>query len=540
MATTFMRWLETRPADYDRGIRMLTLGRLAGLQQQLVASYIQPGCEVLEIGCGTGALTVMMAKKGAKVTALDRSKAMLEVAEQRVQAEQLSDRINLQHLDASAVAEKWAEGSFEAVVSSLAFSEMSRQERQHVFAEARKILRRDGSLILLDEFRPRGWFHRLLAMVVRTPLRFLTWLLTRATTSPLHRIDQQLAEAGFEPVDRIVALGGALRIIRANVAGDVRQGVRAIASLGRLHGDWSWRMIAVEAWALFFRILPPYPKQEPGVYAIGEPGPESAVLVTGNYRLSVDRLLRAVDGHIDAWLLVADSNGINVWCGAGGGFLTAERVLSILRLSALDDHLQHKQMILPQLCANGVDGWKIREESGWEVHWGPVSARHIPAYLRAGLVKNDEMRLVLFPLRDRLEMMAATLGFYALMILLPVAIFWQSLFGPLALSLIALSTFYAIALDWLPGNDGLQKSVPLTGIALLGMLIYSAFEGGSGALQLFKRAWGMAGLSVFVGAELQGMSPEMRGEQANWGWEALIAVVLVLLYWVVPILMGWR
>ena len=51
---------------------------------------------------------------------------------------------------------------------------------------------------------------------------------------------------------------------------------------------------------------------------------------------------------------------------------------------------------------------------------------------------------------------------------------------------------------------------------------------------------GLTGLSVFTGAELQGMSPLMRGEQANWGWEAVIGLVLGAVYWLVPLVLGWR
>jgi len=57
--------------------------------------------------------------------------------------------------------------------------------------------------------------------------------------------------------------------------------------------------------------------------------------------------------------------------------------------------------------------------------------------------------------------------------------------------------------------------------------------------QLFRRGVGMVGLSVFVAAEMQGMSPLMRGEQANWGWEAVIALVLGGVYWLLPLLLGW-
>jgi hypothetical protein len=57
---------------------------------------------------------------------------------------------------------------------------------------------------------------------------------------------------------------------------------------------------------------------------------------------------------------------------------------------------------------------------------------------------------------------------------------------------------------------------------------------------MFNWAIGLTALSVFTGGELQGMSPLMRGEQANWGWEALVGGVLILTYWLAPLALGWR
>jgi hypothetical protein len=105
--------------------------------------------------------------------------------------------------------------------------------------------------------------------------------------------------------------------------------------------------------------------------------------------------------------------------------------------------------------------------------------------------------------------------------------------------LLGLSYFYALALPRIPGRDGLVKSIPLALIALLGMLVYSSITGSDAPLQLLRRGIGMVALSVFVAAEMQGMSPLMRGEQANWGWEAVIAVVLGGMYWLLPRLLGW-
>jgi hypothetical protein len=310
--------------------------------------------------------------------------------------------------------------------------------------------------------------------------------------------------------------------------------------MGRLRHRVTLRTLIIDLWTTFFRILPPYPKLAPGLHSVGEPDADSSVLVTGNFDLTVRRLLKAIDGKLDAWLLIVDSAGINVWCAAGGGFLTAEKILGALRISRLDEIVRHRVLILPQLCANGVDGWRIREETSWGVHWGPILAEDLPAYVESGRKKTEAMRHVRFPLKDRLEMMAATLGFYGLMILIPVAIFWRTSFWPIAISLFGLSTFYAILLPWLPGRDGLAKSVSLTVIAWIGMFIYSAMWDPVPVAGLFNRAIGLTAVSVFVAAELQGMSPLMRGEQANWGWEALIAVLLGLTYWIVPMALGWR
>ena len=58
MATIVMRWLETTPSDYDRGIELVTLGRLQPIKERIAADYIwsqtREGIRVLEIGCGTG------------------------------------------------------------------------------------------------------------------------------------------------------------------------------------------------------------------------------------------------------------------------------------------------------------------------------------------------------------------------------------------------------------------------------------------------------------------------------------------------------
>ena len=57
---------------------------------------------------------------------------------------------------------------------------------------------------------------------------------------------------------------------------------------------------------------------EPGLYALGNPTRDSSVFVTANYTLSFDALRAALDGR-DVYILVLDTQGINVWCAAGKG-----------------------------------------------------------------------------------------------------------------------------------------------------------------------------------------------------------------------------
>ena len=56
-----MRFLERAPERYDAGMRLLTLGRVARLHAAVAeAAAPAPGARVLEIGCGTGAVTVVV------------------------------------------------------------------------------------------------------------------------------------------------------------------------------------------------------------------------------------------------------------------------------------------------------------------------------------------------------------------------------------------------------------------------------------------------------------------------------------------------
>ncbi|MDD1706180.1 MAG: carbon monoxide dehydrogenase, partial [Methanoregulaceae archaeon] len=170
-------------------------------------------------------------------------------------------------------------------------------------------------------------------------------------------------------------------------------------------------------------------RKNPGLYTIGNPTPESPVIVTANYTLSVD----AVRAHLagtDCYLLVLDTKGINVWCAAGKGTFGTTELVRRIAHTGLPEIVRHRTLILPQLGAPGISAHEVRQRSGFRVEYGPVRAEDLPGYLATGKC-TPEMRRVIFPLKDRAVLIPIELVHSALYTFAAAAILWI-LAGPLA------------------------------------------------------------------------------------------------------------
>ena len=141
----------------------------------------------------------------------------------------------------------------------------------------------------------------------------------------------------------------------------------------------------------------------PGLYVVGVPGQESDVFVTANYKLSFDALRKSLSG-INGWILVLDTKGVNVWCAAGKGTFGTKELVNRIKLVSLEKVVHHKRLILPQLGATGVAAHKIKEETGFNVHYGPVRASDIKKFINDGYRANNEMRRVSFSFTDRIKL----------------------------------------------------------------------------------------------------------------------------------------
>jgi hypothetical protein len=217
---------------------------------------------------------------------------------------------------------------------------------------------------------------------------------------------------------------------------------------------------------------------EPGLYALGVPTADSAVFVTANYTLSFDALRAALAG-VDAYILVLDTQGINVWCAAGKGTFGTDELVKRIELTRLHDVVRHRLLILPQLGAPGVAAHQVRKRSGFNVEYGPVRAADLPEYLRSHRA-TPEMRQVRFGLRERLILIPVELVHVALPMLLAAvaAFFVAGLRGSAAVvaSVLGGAALFPILLPWLPTGEfstrgfilGIVIALPFSAKTLVG------------------------------------------------------------------------
>ena len=229
-------------------------------------------------------------------------------------------------------------------------------------------------------------------------------------------------------------------------------------------------------------------KVNPGLYCVGNPLEESPVLVTANYKLSFDTLRSNLQGQ-DAWILVVDTRGINVWCAAGKGTFSADEISLWVNRTNLNGVVSHRRLILPQLAAAGVASHELKKKCGFKGIYGPIRAQDLPDYLKRDNQADERMRSVSFSLVERLVLTPVELVLtWKIILLITLISFAISGIGPAVYSLkplwargmtalgatltalVAGALVTPILLPWIPGRQFWFKG------ALVGSLIGLAYQ----------------------------------------------------------------
>ncbi|MDD5762957.1 MAG: mercury methylation corrinoid protein HgcA [bacterium] len=261
----------------------------------------------------------------------------------------------------------------------------------------------------------------------------------------------------------------------------------------------------------------------PGLYALGAPDGNAPVLVTANYKLTFDVVRRDAAG-VDAWILVLDTRGINVWCAAGEGTFGTEEVIRKVTETRLAEVVSHRKLILPQLGAPGVAAHEVRKGCGFSVTYGPVRARDIRSFLEAGMVASPAMRRVVFPTMDRLVLTPVEItgllrpaGWAAVVLFLLAGVgpgifslgaAWERGFaavGALAAGILAGAVVTPVLLPWLPGRAFSVKGGLAGGVLAVCAALW--LRGALEAPAALALLLAMTAVSSFVAMNFTGATP---------------------------------
>jgi ubiquinone/menaquinone biosynthesis C-methylase UbiE len=452
--------IESATRYYDRWMNLITWGQDRRVREA-VLGHINAGDRVLDVGCGTGTLAVQAARKGARVTGLDLSPAMLRLAEEKARAAGVEVSLRRGYAQSPPLDGE----RFDAITATFTLSEMSPDEAEMVVADMAARLKVGGRMIVADEARPTHFLLRLNSGLQRAVVALLTFIAIEERPTRRHDLRGTLEAVGLTVTEERHFQGGALWLVVAERQGEVTRPHREIME-PVLHGGFKGAWYDLLCW-LF--ILPLAVKS--GLYRLGEPDSASPLFLTSNFYMTFKAVVKALQGR-DCWLLVEDSEGWNVWCATDAGLFNAEKAWALLRaynLEATFDNNKPRRIVIPRL--GGKVARRLQELTGWEVIKGPIQARDLPQFIENGLVTTPAMRRLdrYYDLAHRLRVGALS-ALLAPLCVIPFLFVLREYLG-LFLAFGVLSSF-ALALFhyWIPGRTGIVKELVLGALLSIGLV----------------------------------------------------------------------
>jgi ubiquinone/menaquinone biosynthesis C-methylase UbiE len=178
-------------------------------KRKLVAqANIQPDMKALDLGCGTGTLTIMLKQNApaANITGLDGDEDVLAIA--HAKASQAGTEIEWEK--GYAYDLPYPDNSFDIIVSSLVFHHLTHEEKVRTFQEIYRVLRPGGTFHMVDFGPPHNLYERLLAVFDR-------WL-EEAEDNAAGRLPAMMQSAGLQQIEETfhsTTVFGSLSMLRA-------------------------------------------------------------------------------------------------------------------------------------------------------------------------------------------------------------------------------------------------------------------------------------------------------------------------------------
>ncbi|MFX0182317.1 MAG: methyltransferase domain-containing protein [Candidatus Hodarchaeota archaeon] len=369
-----MKILEKQPETYDE--EFYSLFPESKVIYETIIEKIDKKGRILEIGCGTGQLAIQLAKKDLDVVAVDISSDMITFAMGNAK----KNGVEINFIEGDFTSFKTFQeivelGPFDFIVSTFVLSEFTPLKQQLFIKQTNQLLKETGTLFISADTFPSSLLKRIGSSVKRFINSQISIYRNIPLTNPVKDFEKLLSnffsyELLFEK--------SAIKFFQCKLEKHHKYEVKSQAELKSILGRFKRLKVA---WCILNGIFTRRQIQ-PGLYRIGTPTKKSPLLITGNYYWTVHSVFNSlIKQQINGYLLVIDSKGINIWCAAGGGHFTHSQVIDALRL--FDAHLvvDHKNLILPQLSATGVDHKELKK-FGWKPEFGPVYIEDLNYYIR--------------------------------------------------------------------------------------------------------------------------------------------------------------
>lgn len=216
-------------ADYDRMNRLMTFGLDASWRRHTVAALsLSPGDQVVDLGCGTGDLSLACAAQGANAVAIDRSAGMLahgslRKAKTDTSASPSDGHGQIQFVRADAQQLPLADASTQAVVSGFALRNFTKLGE--ALDEAARVLADGGRIALLEVDTPRffilRWGHALwfnyvvplLGRLLADPQAYAYLPESVVYLPPDGELERMLRDRGFGETKKTRLMFGAVQLL---------------------------------------------------------------------------------------------------------------------------------------------------------------------------------------------------------------------------------------------------------------------------------------------------------------------------------------
>lgn len=212
-----MKWFYDRIQSriYDIGMKwcFLPLGGERRCRGGLLSGIdFSPGERILDLCCGTGGATTSILRRagaGSRITGLDLSSGQLRAARRRRETRAVS------LVEGDAAQLPFRDGGFDKVFITHALHEMPRADRYEVLAEARRVLREWGRVVILEVDDPGSlplriffgfWFFYWLPFNFETPTR---------RDMLRHGLAQEVKESRFRGTRKTSKSRGILQVVEA-------------------------------------------------------------------------------------------------------------------------------------------------------------------------------------------------------------------------------------------------------------------------------------------------------------------------------------